>query len=134
MRITREYVFDMIELIGKAVQTARKKEAGPEWDMDYQIQKFAERHELTPLEAAIKESVGINYEDYDRQKAKYAKKDFGDTVSCELWSIQRELSFKIIGTQTAAKKLQSLCNRLVRFISAGWGTRLAHIIDTCARG
>jgi regulator of RNase E activity RraB len=134
MRITREYVFDMIELVGKAVQTARKKEAGPEWDMDYQIQKFCERHELSPLEQAIKESVGIQYEDYDSGKAKRAKHDFGDAVSCELWAIQRELSFKMIGTQDAIKRLQSLCNRLARFISAGWGTRLANIIDTCARG
>ena len=37
MRLTREYVFDMIELVGKAITTARKKDAEPEWDMEDQI-------------------------------------------------------------------------------------------------
>src|SRR5262249_37320669 len=40
MRISREYFFDLCELIGKAITTARKKAAGPDWDMDEQLEIF----------------------------------------------------------------------------------------------
>jgi hypothetical protein len=59
MRITREYIFDLIELVGKAVVTARKKAAGPEWDLDEQVARFIDRWRLNRdrIEKAVQEEA-----------------------------------------------------------------------------
>lgn len=59
MRISREYFFDLCELIGKAVTTARKKAAGPEWDMDEQIEILARRWsiDLDEVDRRIREEA-----------------------------------------------------------------------------
>jgi hypothetical protein len=62
MRISREYFFDLCELIGKAVATARKKAAGPEWDMDEQLEIFARR-------------FAINLDEVDRRIREEAEKE-----------------------------------------------------------
>lgn len=46
MRLSREYFFDMCELVGKAITTARKKKAGPSWDMDEQLEIFFRKWEI----------------------------------------------------------------------------------------
>ena len=170
MRLTREYAFDMIELVGKAVTTARKKDkdAGPEWDMDAQLQRFIDRWAIkeNPLDKAVRESAGSGddqfglfqdtdwkdngegtvsdqeqerysewgSEEYEQRRARRYRKEFGDAVSCRLWEIQRQLRFKEAGVQDTLKRLQSLCNDLAKYISTGWATRLANIIDSCSRG
>lgn len=173
MRITREYVFDMIELVGKAVQTARKRKAGPEWDMDEQLEIFARKWslKLDPVDEAIRKEAqaeddqfglfaGSDWQDSAddgvdgavderenrRQYSQYGSEAFeqrraqrpydahGDAVSCRLWELQRQLRFKILGVQDVLKELQSLCDGLSRYISAGWANRLAHVLDTCSRG
>ena len=61
MRITKEYVFDMIEMVGKAVTNARAKKdkAGPEWDLnegiDCLIRKWLEDRD--PLARRIREAA-----------------------------------------------------------------------------
>lgn len=61
MRITKEYVFDLIEMIGKAVSTARAKKAkaGPEWDLDESIGRMIHRwmEDRDPLAKRIKEAA-----------------------------------------------------------------------------
>lgn len=61
MRLTREYVFDLIELVGKAVVTARKKAASRAWDMDGQLDGFVRRWSLDTedLDRRIRESAGL---------------------------------------------------------------------------
>lgn len=46
MRISREYFFDFCELVGKAITTARKREAGPAWNMDEQLEIFFRKWEV----------------------------------------------------------------------------------------
>lgn len=61
MRITREYVFDMIEMVGKAVSGARAKKgkAGPEWDLDEHLGRILRRwaEDNDPLARKIREAA-----------------------------------------------------------------------------
>ncbi|SRR5579871_1982026 len=59
MRITREYFFDLCELVGKAITTARKKQAGPQWNMDEQLAIFFRKWEIDmdEVDRAIQESA-----------------------------------------------------------------------------
>jgi len=62
MRITREYVFDMIEMIGKAVATARKRQASDYWLIDNLMDFFVRRYDIAePMvdEEAQKEDYGL---------------------------------------------------------------------------
>jgi hypothetical protein len=164
-RISREYVFDLLELVGKAVSTARKKAAGPKWDLDEQIDLFLRRWSIAPAEideycrkAAEEDEYGLfegsswrdsaagvegsvdereNRRDYspwgseafEQRKAQRHYDDFGDSVSCSLWELQRRLRFKELGVRDALKELQEQCHRLRGYISTGWANRLAAIID-----
>jgi hypothetical protein len=168
MRLTREYAFDMIELVGKAVSTGRLKEADRTWDLDEQMGLFARRWrlKLDPVEEAVKEAdreyseslfggtpwadegegplsehPGDKYsewgsERFEQRRAKREKDSYGDGVACRLWELQRRLRFREIGVQETLKSLQTLCSQLhsVKFISAGWASRLAQIIDAHSRG
>lgn len=168
MRISRDYFFDLCELVGKAITTARKKSPGPEWDMDEQLEILGRRWsiDLDAVDRKIREEAGKEEDPYglfhesgwkdsaqdgqegavderenrrsyspwgsekfEARKARRAYHDFGDGVSCRLWSLMREVRFKETGVVDAMKKLQSLCNGLAGYISAGWGNRLAQIID-----
>ncbi len=168
MRITREYFFDLCDLIGKAITTARKKPAGPEWNMDEQIGFFMRRHEIDQdkLEKAIREEAQAEddrwnvfgesgwkdsaqdgqegavdasekrreyskwgSEQFEQRKAQREKNQFGDSVSCRLWELMRQVRFKETRVVDAMKDLQQLCRGLSGFISSGWGNRLAQIID-----
>ena len=61
MRITKEYVFDMIEMVGKAVTNARAKKdkAGPEWDLDEALGSFFKKwaDDQDPLAKRIREAA-----------------------------------------------------------------------------
>lgn len=61
MRITKEYVFDMIEMVGKAVTNARAKKgkAGPEWDLDQALNGMIRRwmEDQDPLAKRIREAA-----------------------------------------------------------------------------
>jgi hypothetical protein len=61
MRITKEYVFDMIEMVGKAVTNARAKKdkAGPEWDLEASLDCMIRRwmDDQDPLAKRIKEAA-----------------------------------------------------------------------------
>lgn len=43
MRVTRDWLFDYIELVGKAIAGVRSRRAGPEWDLDDLISGFIDR-------------------------------------------------------------------------------------------
>jgi len=168
MRLSREYFFDLCELIGKAIVTARKKEAGPQWDMDEQLEIFARRYQIDTedLDRAIKEAAqaeedqynllqGTEWKDsavdgqegavgeraqrqeysrygsetFEQRRAQKSYNQYGDSVSCRLWELMRQVRFKETRVVDALKDLQSLCSDLSGYISAGWGNRLAQIID-----
>jgi hypothetical protein len=171
VRITREYVFDMIEMVGKAITSARAKKdkAGPEWDLDGAIDALIHRwmEERDPLARKIREAAkneddrwGLNLgwtdsepgggvddaprekfsewgsEKFEQRRAAACYDDFGDSLSCRLWKIQRQLSFKDIGVQEAFTQLIELCERAacVRYITKGWANRLLAILHAHSRG
>lgn len=167
MRISREYFFDLCELVGKAVTTARKRKAGPEWDMDEQIECFARRWsiDLEKVDQRIREKVekedpyGLfndsgwkdsaldghdgavdepesrreysrwGSEAFEQKRAQRCYDDFGDQISCRLWKLMRQVQFKETKVMDAMKDLQSLCGGLRGYISVGWASRLANVID-----
>lgn len=167
MRISRDYFFDLCELIGKAITTARKKQAGPQWDMEEQIRKFARRHEIDTAEldrrireeAEQEDQFGLfketgwkdsahdgregaleepksreaysrfGSEKFEQRRAQKDYDEYGDSVSCRLWDLDRQVRFKEIRVTEALKELQQLCDGMAGYISAGWGHRLAQIID-----
>jgi len=172
MRISREYFFDLVELVGKAITTARKKPAGPEWNMEEQLRTFMRRHEIEEddLDRAVREAADREddrwnvfgesgwkdsaqdgndgavdarperkafsrwgSEAFEQKKCQREKDEFGDGISCQLWELQRQVRFKETKVVDAMKDLQHLCHRLAGFISAGWGNRLAQIIDHWSR-
>lgn len=172
MRISREYFFDLVELVGKAITTARKKAAGPEWNMDEQLEIFMRRHQIDndDLEKAIRKAAAreddhwnvfgdsgwkdsaqdgndgavderenrqefskYGSEAFEQRKCQREKDQFGDGISCQLWELQRQVRFGETKVVDALKDLQQLCHRLAGFISAGWGNRLAQIIDHWSR-
>jgi hypothetical protein len=175
MRITKEYVFDMIEMVGKAVANARAKsdKAGPEWDFWGSVESMVRRwmDEKDPIARKIKAAAEAEddrwnletgwkdsaqdsvdgqvaepqyretYSEYGSEKfeqrtAKREYKEFGDTVSCRLWKIQRELSFGDSGVHDALKDLIRLCEWMggLNYISKGWANRLLVILHAHSRG
>jgi hypothetical protein len=168
MRISREYFFDLCELIGKAITTARKKQAGPSWNMDEQLEIFFRKWEIDKdeIDRAIRESArddedrfGLfeesgwkdsaqdghegaiderenrreyskyGSEKFEQRKAQRCYNDYGDSVSSHLWHLMREVRFKETRVVDALKELQRFCSQMAGYISAGWGHRLAQIID-----
>lgn len=156
MRITRDYFFDMVELVGRAITTARQKPADDSW-LDGMIPRWmpkpkappkpaqdefglfsgtpwgdSERTDLSSVVPGAQDDFGFSV--VERKEASRNKHDYGDSISCELWEIQRQVRFKEIGVMEGLKDLQQLCRRLARnFISAGWANRLTQIIDECSR-
>jgi len=161
MRISREYFFDMVELVGRAITTARLKPADDSW-LDGMIPKWmpkppppeihkpgqdefglfsgtpwastsdSERTDLSTIVPSAQADFGFS--PVERKEATRNKRDYGDSISCELWEIQRQVRFKEIGVLEGLKDLQELCRRLSRhFISAGWANRLTQIIDQFSR-
>lgn len=161
MRISREYFFDMVELVGKAITTARRKPADKSW-LDGMIPKWmpklppeeihkpgqdefglfsgtpwaathdSERTDLSTILSGLDPQYGFG--PVEKKEAERAKHDYGDSISCQLWEIQRQVRFKEIGVTEGLKDLQQLCRRLAKtFISEGWANRLTQIIDECSR-
>lgn len=169
MRLSREYFFDIAELVGKAITTARKKEAGPEWNMDEQLEIFMRRWDIE-IDPAIEKAIqneakaeddrwGLfetsgwkdsaqdgregpiderenrrqyskyGSEKFEQKKAQRCYNDFGDGVSCNLWELMRQVRFKETRVVDALKDLQRLCHQISGYISKGWASRLAQIID-----
>lgn len=167
MRLSREYFFDLCELVGKAITTARKKAAGPQWDMDEQLEFFMRRHDIDQekLDRAIREEAqteddqynlfhGSEWKDsaqdgqtgstdsrpreeyskygsekFEQRKAQRSYDEYGDMVSCHLWELMRQVRFKETKITDAIKDLQRFCYGMSGYISTGWASRLAQIID-----
>ncbi len=160
MRISRDYVFDMIDLVGRALTTARKKPASMDFWLDPLEGLFGKRFEKELEEAKGTEDewglfegstweepsartdlarVAPGAEDFqmspvERVKAEKNKNHEGDMLSCRLWEIQRHLSFKLSSVHDCLKDLQVLAAAIAkRWISPGWGDRLRTIIDEDGR-
>jgi hypothetical protein len=162
MRISRDYFFDMVELVGKAITTARKKPADESW-LDEMLPRWMPRppkpkeeihkpgqdefglftgtdwastedSDRTDLSTIVPDSgVNFGFGPTERRKASRSKHEYGDSISCELWELQRKVRFKEVGVMDALKDLQALCRRLAKaFISEGWANRLTQIIDECS--
>lgn len=160
MRISREYFFDMVELVGRAITTARLKPADDSW-LDDIIPKWMPKlpkeeihkpgqdefglfsgtpwastsdSERTDLSTVVPDAgFNFGFGPTERKTASRNKHDYGDSISCELWELQRKVRFKEVGVMDALKDLQQLCRRLAKiFISEGWANRLTQIIDECS--
>lgn len=62
MRITREYLFDMVEMVGKAVSTARRRQADDSWLIENMIDFMVRKYDLTETmvdEEVQKEDWGV---------------------------------------------------------------------------
>lgn len=160
MRLSREYAFDMIEMVGKALSTARSKPADASW-IDGMVPGWL-RKKLPPpppdpaeppedeyglfTESGWKDSDAgggavhaggdedLGFSVVEKKKARRNKHKYGDMYSCRLWELQRKLSFKHSSPQGTLKDLLLLCREIAGFISCGWANRLVQIIDTCSRG
>lgn len=160
MRISRDYVFDMIDLVGRSLTTARKKPATMDFWLDPFEGLFGARFEKELEEARGTEDewglfegsswkepssrtdlarVAPGAQDFqmspvEKEKAEKNKHFEGDSISCRLWEIQRQLSFKLSSVRDCLKDLQILAASIAtRWISPGWGSRIRTIIDEDGR-
>jgi len=162
MRITRDYVFDMIDMIGRALTTARMKPATMDFWLDPLEGLFGERFEKelenargtddewglfagspwnqdepssrTDLARIVPGAENFQMSPVEKSLAEKNKHWEGDAISCKLWEIQRQLSFKLSSVRDCLKDLQELAAAIaVRWISKGWGDRLRAIIDEDGR-
>jgi hypothetical protein len=160
MRLSREQFFDLVELVGKAVVTARLKPADDSW-LDEMVPGWLrakkprrnpkahtpgqdefglldgtpwssqeDESERTDLVAVAPGAGDFGFAAVERARAERAKREFGDGVSTELWTIQRKVSLGGYTVTEGMTLLMELCRRLSRmFISEGWANTLTRIID-----
>jgi hypothetical protein len=135
MRITRDYVFDMIEMVGRAIAASKEKPAPvKEWtlegmlgdDPDEKADEWgviAECGWRTPRQRALERDARQN------------RRDMAFGVSASLCKLQKDLQFKRVGVTEALKDLQRICESAKHgLISKAWANQIARIIDTCSRG
>lgn len=163
MRITREYVFEMIDMIGKAVAGVRNKKIvtakdldrlTPDWlkkMIDGLTRRMKKRDEDpwgVMAEAGWKDSetseetdlstIAAGAESFSESavEKKFIRREwdqYGDSIGCRLWELDRQLRFKEVGVYDALKELGDLCRQFNRYISPGWGDRIIRIIDEHSR-
>jgi hypothetical protein len=161
MRLSREQLFDLVELVGKAVSTARQRpvdaswldEITPKWLQDRPKPKpplkspgndefglfdgtpwsAQEDSERTDLSTVVPGAEDFAFSEPEKQKAKRNKNGYGDDVACQLWEIQRRVRFRLSTVTEALDDLRQLCDRLgqIRFITSGWATMVRSVIDRC---
>lgn len=144
MRLSREQFFDLVELVGKAIVTARQKPADVSWLAGLAPGWLRKKE----LEEEPKEDVyglfsGTAWvEDQEKKRSIYefsvmgrakverAKKAYEDSISCELWQIDRGVRFRKLPVTEGMTQLMELCRRLSKhFISEGWANLLVRILD-----
>lgn len=157
MRLSRDQLFDLVELVGKAVSTARQRppdkswldEAAPGWLRKLPKPKeppkdeyglfegtpwaSGEESEATDLDTVAPGAGSFGFAEPEKRKARKNQHEFGDFVSCRLWEIQRRVRFKITTVTDALEDLRRLCDSLGRqgYISKGWAKSLRCVIDRC---
>ena len=119
MKLTKEYAFDMIEMVGRAVATARQKQVTPEtldgmtpkWLKDLFKGRGKPRHkpgqdefglfEGSPWESQYRESDnadlenvipgvdGFSFTEVERRKLQREWDQYGDAIACQLWELQK---------------------------------------------
>lgn len=155
MRLSREQLFDLVELIGKAVATARQRpvdaswldEISPGWVRRLPEPKKPPEDEFglfegsswqdggaaMDLEAVAPGAEDLGFSEVEKRPARRNQRQFGDDVSCRLWAIQRQVQFKETTVTDALDQLRSLCDSLghLGYISKGWARSVRNVIDRC---
>lgn len=161
MRLSREQLFDLVELVGKAVSTARQRPVDESWldeitpgwlrgrpkpnppqkspgndefglfdGSPWEAQDDSER---TDLSTVVPGAEDFAFAEPEKRKARRNKNEFGDSVACQLWEIQRRVRFRLSTVTEALEDLRRLCSDLgkIRFITPGWGAMVRAVIDRC---
>ena len=157
MRLSRDQVFDLIELVGKAVSTARQRPVDASWLDDVSpgwLRRLPKPKkppegdpwglfegssweggdsERTDLAAVAPGADDFGFAGQEKAQARRNQRDFGDGVSCQLWEIQRQLRFKITTVTDVLDQLRRLCDSLGSqgYISKGWARSVRAVIDRC---
>lgn len=156
MRLSREQVFDLVELVGKAVSTARQRPVDASW-LDEISPGWLRRlpkpekppedefglfegsswqsgsPEQTDLEAVAPGAGDFGFAEPEKRQARRSQREFGDGVSRQLWDIQRQVQFKLTTVTDALDQLRRLCDSLgsLGYISKGWARSVRLVIDRC---
>jgi hypothetical protein len=113
MRLTREYVFDMVEMVGRAIATAARKGEHPL------------PGDLAAVVPAYKDAFLLPWEKRSRDHSL----EWFRYVAQELRAIDRGLRFRDITLLEAMKDLHELALRMKPFLSQGWANQLRRLID-----
>jgi hypothetical protein len=159
MRLSREHFFDLVELVGKAIATARQRPVDASWvdgispgwlqgrpkpkpplkspgNDEFGLFNGTpwaglEDSERTDLETVAPGAGDFGFAEPEKRKARLTKDDFGDSAARQLWEIQRQVRFKLTTVTDGLDQLRALCDRMqaVQFVSAGWSTMVRAVMD-----
>lgn len=143
MRITREYLFDMVEMVGKAVATARRRQADDSWLMDDILDMMIRKSELTESmvdEEAQKEDWGVVDDSQWKSKDDAQTKEERLDLDKNGWSVYGADQFEMKKAQkekddfgeVVAWQLRSL-QRAVAFKDIGVIEGLKRLQELCHR-
>ena len=161
MRLSREQLFDLVELVGKAVSTARQRPVDASWldeitpgwlrgrpkpppprkspgNDEFGLfngtpWEAQDDSERTDLSTVVPGAEDFAFAEPEKRKARRNKNEFGDDVACRLWEIQRQVRFRLSTITDALEDLRQLCAYLGEsgFITRGWATTVRSVIDRC---
>jgi len=104
MRITREYLFDMVELVGTAVATARRRQADDSWLIDDMLDFMIRKYDLTETmvdEEAQKEDWGVVDDSQWKSKDEASTKEERLDLDKNGWSVYGAEGFEMKKAQKA---------------------------------
>lgn len=157
MRLSREQFYDLVELVGKAVSTARQRPVDEAW-LDDILPGWVKRlpkpkrrppsqdefglfegsswsddgeSERTDLRTVVPGAEDVGFSGPERRKARRNQNEYGDGISCQLWSLQRQVSFGDISVTDGLEQLRELCEQIAGYISPGWARSVRAVIDRC---
>lgn len=119
MRITREKVFDLIELIGNAIANARYKPVvvtlkTDDWGL---FEGAQWRDRVTPSEILGFAEPGQDWGEECRKTAAYF-----------LRGIQMDLENRTLTVRDAMEELRTFCRHWSVFLSKGWASQITRLI------
>lgn len=161
VRLSRERFFDLIELVGRAVATARQRPVDESWLDDFAPGWLKGRPKPEPRpESPSEDEFGLfdgspwadrqddsartdldavapgadakfGFSEVERRKARRNRNEYGDSVASALWTLQREVAFRRLSVTDGLDELRRICDRLAGFISPGWAKSVRAVIDRC---
>lgn len=135
MRLSRDQFFDLVELIGKAIATGRKKPADESWLEERMFQKPEPDQDpyglLQGTAWASGKGENFGFAVPEKTRARRTKNAYGDAVAARLWDIDRQVRFRMLTVTDGLDRLRELCDglKLLKFISAGWAQTLRAVMD-----